>query len=114
MSERTMLAFALADAQVPGRFGQVETVVVVGATPAPSYPAGGQRDPCPDEPPLGFDNPELEPGSSSPAQEPLESSVLAEAQAPPNPAPDAPSASSDVERRGAGSGSLSRRPYRRF
>src|SRR5215472_7433504 len=73
MTERTMLAFALADAQVPGRFGQVETVVVVGATPAPSYSAGGQRDVVGQEPPLSpYDNPafdELEPSAvSSPAE----------------------------------------------
>ena len=68
----TMHAFALADAQTPrGRFSAVETATVVGSTPVPQYPQAStpfQRDPVPDEPPLGLDNPALEPARPDEAQ----------------------------------------------
>jgi hypothetical protein len=46
-----------------GRFSAVGAAYVIGSTAVPQYPqASGpfQRDPVPDEPPLGFDNPALE------------------------------------------------------
>jgi hypothetical protein len=98
----TFHQFAQADANIDrGRFTAHERSTVVGATPGPVYPAGPAW--CADpgsqllEPPLGLDNPELEP-----------SSLLAPAvaQATPNPASGevAPSIPLDVERRGAGLG----------
>ena len=69
----TMHAFALADALTPrGRFSAVEAQVVVGANPTIDYPAGPAW--CADpgsqllEPPLGFDNPALEPSADDVAQ----------------------------------------------
>jgi len=76
---------AQADADTPrGRFAQVTTATVIGskADAASAYPAASSswQIQLPDEPPLGLDNPALEP------------SVLASAQATgPTPA-DAPSA----------------------
>jgi hypothetical protein len=76
----TMHQFAQADAETPrGRFSAVGAAYVVGSTAIPQYPAASgpfQRDPVPDEPPLG-DNPALE--LASPAQatgEPLSASPL--------------------------------------
>jgi len=86
----TMHQFAQADAQTPrGRFTQVDAATVVGANPTIDYPAGPAWSADPGaqcvEPPLGFDNPALEPSSC-------------EAQAPDGPAD--PSAPLDVERAG--------------
>jgi hypothetical protein len=59
-----MHQFAQADAQTPrGRFSQIDAAYVVGSTALPHYPQAStpfQRDPVPDEPPLGLDNPALE------------------------------------------------------
>ena len=73
---------AVADAAMPrGRFSAVEAATVVGANPTIDYPAGSAWSADPGaqcvEPPLGFDNPALEPSSC-------------EAQAP-GPTSDAPS-----------------------
>jgi len=78
----TFHQFAQADAQTPrGRFSAVEAQVVVGANPVIDYPAGPAW--CADpgaqllEPPLGLDNPALDPqsmtteGSGSGADAPL-------------------------------------------
>jgi hypothetical protein len=59
-------AQAQADEINQGRFAALGTPHMVGSTLAPSYPAASahQRDPVPDEPPLGFAidaMPELEP-----------------------------------------------------
>jgi hypothetical protein len=70
----TFHQFAQSDAQTPrGRFTQVDAATVVGANPTIDYPAGPAW--CADpgsqcvEPPLGFDNPALEPAFlASPAQ----------------------------------------------
>jgi hypothetical protein len=75
----TMHAFALADAATPrGRYTEQERSTVVGANPVIDYPAGPAW--CADpgsqllEPPLGFDNPALEPStvfsSCSPVEQP--------------------------------------------
>src|SRR5215471_5611458 len=65
----TMHAFAVSDAATPrGRYSQVTTENVVGATALPNYPAGPAW--CADpgsqllEPPLGLDNPALDPSMS--------------------------------------------------
>ena len=67
-----------------GRFAAIGPAVVVGSTAVPQYPAAAahQRDPCGQEPPLGYRIDELEP-----------SSLLAppEAQAPDPTSDDAPS-----------------------
>jgi hypothetical protein len=66
----TFHQFAEADAATPmGRFSAVSAAVVVGSTAIPQYPQASapfQCDPVPDEPPLGLDNPALEPGPFSP------------------------------------------------
>ena len=75
----TMHAFALADAATPrGRYTAQERSTVVGANPVIDYPAGPAW--CADpgsqllEPPLGIDNPALEPStvfsSCSPVEQP--------------------------------------------
>jgi hypothetical protein len=75
---------------------------VVGATPAPVYPAGPSW--CADpgaqcvEPPLGEDNPALEASSLSSSPQATGDPVCGDV---------APSNSLDVERRGAGSASFS-------
>jgi len=109
---------ALADAETPrGRFSAVSAAYVVGSEPIPRYPqASGpfQHDPVPDEPPLGLDNPALDPGPDvSPAQ------ATAGPFAPPagpgtgDPAlgPPSPASSSRhrFQRDAAGSSSFSRR-----
>jgi hypothetical protein len=46
-----------------GRFAVIDQPTVVGSTAIPQYPQAStpfQRDPVPDEPPLGLDNPALE------------------------------------------------------
>jgi hypothetical protein len=46
-------------AMLTGRFAQVGAATVIGSTAVPQYPQASapfQRDPVPDEPPLGFDN----------------------------------------------------------
>jgi len=66
----TFHAFAEADAATPlGRFSAIANAQVVGATAAPSYPACSPAlsVQLPDEPPLGFDNPALEPPTLSPS-----------------------------------------------
>ena len=71
----TFYQHALADAETPrGRYSQVTTSYVIGSTPTPAtaYPAASaaHQIQLPDEPPLGFDNPALEPCSAPPvAQE---------------------------------------------
>jgi hypothetical protein len=87
----TMHAFAQADAQTPrGRFSAVETATVIGSKAgiASSYSAcsSALAVQLPDEPPLGLDNPALEPARPD------------EAQATDGPA--GPSAPLDVERAG--------------
>jgi hypothetical protein len=64
----TMHAFAQADAAMPrGRFSAVEAATVVGSNPTIDYPAGPAWSADPGsqcvEPPLGEDNPALEPSS---------------------------------------------------
>jgi hypothetical protein len=88
-----------------GRFAQVTNAYVVGSTALPQYPQASapfQCDPVPDEPPLGLDNPALEPPS-----------VLAEVQATSAPVSEAPSSihAADVE---PDTGARSSRPYRRY
>jgi len=90
---------ALAEAETPrGRFSAVSAAYVVGSTATPQYPQAStpfQSDPVPDEPPLGFDNPALEPlGLAS------SSAPVAQGNSP-NPAL-APSAPLDVEQPGLG------------
>jgi hypothetical protein len=100
----TYFQHAVTDAQTPrGRFSAVETSYVVGSKPdiSSAYPAAAaaHQIQLPDEPPLGLDNPALDPGPLS-----LPPPV---AQALPNPAPaDATSSSDDYddERRDAGLG----------
>src|SRR5215467_1684603 len=51
-----------------GRFSAHAAATVIGTTAIPQYPQAStpfQSDPVPDEPPLGFDNPALEPSSSA-------------------------------------------------
>jgi hypothetical protein len=53
----TFHAFAQADAELPGRFGAISKTQIVGQTAIPTYPAAShpfQRDPVPDEEPLGY------------------------------------------------------------
>ena len=69
----TMHAFAQADAQTPrGRFSAVETATVIGSKAgiASSYSAcsSALAVQLPDEPPLGLDNPALEPARPDEAQ----------------------------------------------
>ena len=103
--------FAEADATIPlGRFTQVNAATVIGSTALPQYPAAAahQRDPVPKEEPLGYRIDDLNPS------DPVELSSFTQ-QETPNPASAvAPSASLDVEQRGAGLGPLSRRAFRRF
>jgi hypothetical protein len=65
---------AINDADIPrGRFSAISNATVVGSTAIPQYPQASapfQSDPVPDEPPLSFDNPALEPSSSCSAQAP--------------------------------------------
>jgi hypothetical protein len=54
----TMHQFAISEANQPsGRFAATGKATVVGATPAPTYPAGPNwaSDPVPPEPALGFE-----------------------------------------------------------
>jgi hypothetical protein len=103
--------FAEADATIPlGRFTQVNAATVIGSTALPQYPAAAahQRDPVPKEEPLGYRIDDLNPS------DPVELSSFTQ-QETPNPASAvAPSASLDVEQRGAGLDPLSRRAFRRF
>jgi len=67
----TMHQFAQADALTPrGRFSAVDAATVVGAQPTIDYPAGPAWSADPGaqcvEPPLGFENPALEPSSTAP------------------------------------------------
>jgi hypothetical protein len=80
-----------------GRFAQVSNAQIVGADPIPNYPAASaaHQIQLPDEPPLGLDNPALEP------------SMWVEARGP----ADAPASHLDVERAWA---SLSSRSFRRI
>jgi hypothetical protein len=92
-----------------GRFAQVGAAHVVGSTATPNYPQASapfQCDPVPDEPPLGFDNPALNPSDLEP------SSSAAQA---PDPTSNAPSLTplSDGQRTDVGSLS-NKRVYRRF
>ena len=46
-----------------GRFAAVGAATVIGSTAVPQYPQAStpfQRDPVPDEPPIGFENPVLD------------------------------------------------------
>jgi hypothetical protein len=69
----TLHQHAQADAATPmGRFSAVSAAYVVGSTATPNYPAASapfQCDPVPDEPPLGLDNPALEPSTLSPVED---------------------------------------------
>ena len=115
----TFHTFAQADADIPGRFSAVAHQIVVGADPFPNYPAAAahQRDPCGQEPPLGYAidaMPELEP-SMTRAQatgEPDPSSPLVgspSSSGDPTSAGDAPSAFPvGVQRAGVGSPPLNR------
>jgi hypothetical protein len=60
-------AQAQADEMSGGRFAATGTPNVTGATPVPSYPAASTswQIQLPDEPPLGFDNPALEPSADN-------------------------------------------------
>src|SRR5262249_29243505 len=61
---------ALAEAEPPrGRYSAIANAQVVGATALPNYPACSPAlaVQLPDEPPLGFDNPALEPSSALPS-----------------------------------------------
>jgi hypothetical protein len=126
----TFHQFAQADADTPrGRFAAVSAAYVVGSTAVPQYPAAStpfQHDPVGDEPPLGLDNPALEPSFlASLAQAPDPTSADAHSgdvqrtdvgplSSPPNPATDVASlnCSEGPEQPRAGLG-LSR-PYRRY
>jgi len=66
----TFHAHAIADAEIPrGRFATHERSTVIGSSPTSDYPAGPAW--CADpgsqllEPPLGFDNPALEPSMAA-------------------------------------------------
>jgi hypothetical protein len=81
-----------------GRFAATGSHTVVGAQPLPKYPAAStpfQRDPVPDEPPLGIDinaMPELDPSAASPVS--VEGTGGAAApSAPPDVEPAPPSSS---------------------
>ena len=98
---------ALADALTPrGRFSAVETSYVVGSKPDVSgaYPAASaaHQIQLPDEPPLGLDNPALEPSA-------VFSSV--EDSAPVSEVPSSSAHAGDVERN---TGARNSRNYRRF
>jgi hypothetical protein len=101
----TMHAHAIADAATPrGRFSAVEAQTVVGADPIPNYPpaAAAHQIQLPDEPPLAWDNPALEPSADD------------EAQAPGPTSADAPSTvipSGDAQRADVGPSS---KPFRRY
>jgi hypothetical protein len=102
----TFMSHAHSDAG--GRFSSVGAATVIGSTAVPQYPQAStpfQCDPVPNEPPLGFDNPALEPSMSA----------CPEAQAG-EPAERAPSPDplADVERGNIGSLLSSRRQYRRI
>jgi hypothetical protein len=89
----TFRTFAESDAnQARGRYSAELATTVVGTTEFPPYPAASgpfQRDPVPDEPPLGF---------SVPRPEPIVASPLVRA----TPTPAALSTPLDIERVGAG------------
>jgi hypothetical protein len=77
-----------------GRFAAISNPHIVGTSPVPNYPAASapfQFDPVPNEPPLGWDNPALEP-SAGLLHSPVEQL--------PNPA--SPSTPLDVEGAGLG------------
>jgi hypothetical protein len=63
----TFHQFAEADAQIPGRFSAVASSYVIGSKSdiSGAYPAAAaaHQIQLPDEPPLGLDNPALEPSS---------------------------------------------------
>jgi len=66
----TFKAFADADAEIPGRFQNISAAHVVGSAPTPKYPAASppfQRDPVPDEPPLGVEINRLTPYELEPS-----------------------------------------------
>ena len=65
-------ARATANDEAGGRYARVQPQIIIGATPAPIYPAlpsgpwsGSQPEPGP-EPPLGFCVDDLEPATGSP------------------------------------------------
>jgi len=80
-----------------GRYREIGQSNVIGSTAIPAYPAASSswQIQLPDEPPLGLDNPALEPSMSVEARGPA----------------DAPASPLDVERAGA---SLSCRSFRRI
>jgi hypothetical protein len=109
----TMHQFALAEAATPrGRYSDVDATYVVGSKPdiSGAYHAASahQRDPCGQEPALGYRVDDLNPS------DPVEVSSLPQQQTgePTERTPSPPLA--DVESGNVGSPSLSRRTYRRF
>lgn len=105
----TFHQFAQADAQTPrGRFSAVDAASVVGANPIPNYPpaAAHQRDPCGQEPSLGYRIDEMPLEPSSLASSSAQATDPTSADAPSTTSPGSMSERTDV-------GSLSR-PYRRF
>jgi hypothetical protein len=90
----TFMSHAQADAEIPGRFAAISNAFVVGSKPdiAGAYPAASfaHQTQLPDEEPLGFDNPALEPLAHAPSSQGQlgEPDVPPLAGAPlPNPAP---------------------------
>lgn len=128
----TFHQFAQADAQMPrGRFSAVDVQTVVGANPIPNYPAAAahQRDPCGQEPPLGYRIDDLEVSFPSPqATDPtsddapsprdltdVQRAGVGSLSSQPNSASVAPpNCSEGQEQLGAGLGPLSHHAYRRF
>jgi hypothetical protein len=69
-----------------GRFAKIGAASVIGSTAVPQYPAASaaHQIQLPDEPPLGFDNPELEPPTMP---SPVEAQAGGPADAPATPLP---------------------------
>ena len=95
----TFSQFAQSEAsEIGGRFAANERATVVGADPVPGYPAAfQQRDPVPDEPPLGYRIHDLTPHELEPSMASI-SLPVEEAQSTGDPAhaPSSPATSGAV------------------
>jgi hypothetical protein len=98
---------AQADELSQGRFATVGAPRVIGSTPTPAsqYPAASvaHQTELPPEPPLGFDNPELDPAGVSSVSPPAATGDPASA---PSGGDSASSGELDVERAGSSSSQL--------
>jgi hypothetical protein len=96
----TYKAFADADTEIPGRFQSIAAAHVIGSTPTPAtqYPACSPAlaVQLPDEPPLSFDNPALDPSAGLSAAEQLGGAAVAPS-APPDVESAPPSFSEDQD-----------------